>query len=85
MPPDTGISRWIWWNMPQHSLSTPEGRIRFDGFLPRAEEIQEIADLMVRFGLAGTNDVGDLVDDRFAREVDVGEVTALQYMQYIFD
>ena len=75
-----------YWHQPldlvEYALSTPEGRIRFDGFLPRAEEIQEIADLMVRFGLAGTNDVGDLVDDRFAREVDAGEVTALQY---IFD
>ncbi|WP_373497978.1 ABC transporter substrate-binding protein [Desulfococcus sp.] len=70
-----------YWRQPtdlvEYALGTPEGRIRFEDALPRLEEIQEIADLMVRFGLSGNRDVGGLVDDRFVRMVDAKEVATL--------
>lgn len=74
------VSRY--WRQPkdlvEYALGTPEGRIRFEASLPRVEEIQEIADLMVRFGLSENRDVGGLVDDRFVREAEAKEIAALE-------
>lgn len=73
------VSRY--WRQPvalvEYALGTPSGRIRFEASLPKLEEIQEIADLMVRFGLSQNRDVGGIVDDRFVREADVKEVPSL--------
>lgn len=70
-----------YWRQPaelvEYALRTPEGRVRFEASLPREEEIQEIADLMVRFGLSENRDVSGLAEDRFVREADAGEVAAL--------
>lgn len=67
-----------YWGQPQSlvewALNTPPGRIVFDRFTPREDEIQEIADLMVRFGLAKTNTIDGLVEDRFARNADLSGI-----------
>lgn len=64
----------LYWGQPQelvaYALSTPKGRILFDGYVPRKDELRQMADLMVRFGLIQTADVDGLVEDQFARNVD---------------
>jgi NitT/TauT family transport system substrate-binding protein len=73
-----------YWHQPAelvtYALSTPEGRICYDQFVPKIAELQEIADLMVRFGLAETTDVSGLVNDQFAREVIQTDVPSLQHI-----
>lgn len=64
-----------YWGQPEalveYALTHPEHRIVFNQFIPRKEEMQEIADMMVRFGLAHKNSIDGLVDNRFARNVNL--------------
>jgi NitT/TauT family transport system substrate-binding protein len=59
-----------YWNQPPalvtYAMTHPRGRIRFDRYTPSQSQMQELADLMVRFGLARSADINGLVDDRFA-------------------
>lgn len=68
-----------YWNQPveliKYSLTTPQNRIVFNRFTPMQDEMQYIADLMVRFELLSDNDVSGLVDDQFARKAEVGAIT----------
>lgn len=68
-----------YWNQPvdliKYSLSTPEKRIVFDRFTPTQDEMQRIADLMVRFDLLSDNNISGLVDDRFSKEAEVDSIT----------
>lgn len=68
-----GIACVYWGQDPvvvRYAFSNPEGRIRFDLFVPVVEEMQEIAREMHRFGLVDDQvEVRSIVDDRFAREV----------------
>jgi NitT/TauT family transport system substrate-binding protein len=58
-------------NVIRYAFSNPLGRIRFDQYAPRLEELQDMAQEMVHSGLlAGLPDLSGLVDDRFARAVD---------------
>ena len=70
-----------YWNQPvelvEFALTTPENRIAYDQFIPREEEIQHLADLMVRFNLLKSNDISGLVDDRFAKTADLRGVSDL--------
>lgn len=65
----------LYWNQPvdliKYAMTTPANRIRFDKFIPVQDELQNIADLMVKFKLAESNDISGLIDDRFAREADL--------------
>lgn len=67
-----------YWGQPEalvaYALQTPPNRIVFDRFTPRKEEIQQIADLMARFGLAKENTIDGLVEDRFARQADLSGI-----------
>ncbi len=69
-----------YWGQPsdlvKYALTTPEHRIVFDRFIPRESEMQEIADLMVRFGLSKGNDINGLVEDRFARDADLDNISS---------
>ena len=60
-----------YWGQPvelvKYALKTPEGRIVFDKYMPVEKELQDIADLMVRFHLLETGSISGLVEDRFAR------------------
>lgn len=71
-----------YWNQPaelvEYALSTPRNRIRYDQFLPKQEEMQQMADLMVHFGLLTSNDITGLVEDQFAKAVDLNEVTSIE-------
>jgi NitT/TauT family transport system substrate-binding protein len=68
-----------YWNQPsdlvEYALSTPANRIRYDQFVPRLDELQYMADLMLHFNLISHNDIAGLVDDRFAKRVDLAGIT----------
>ena len=68
-----------YWNQPpelvEYALSTPPNRIRYDQFVPRQEEMQRMADLMVHFNLLTSNDITGLVEDQFAKAANLDEVT----------
>lgn len=54
----------------RYALTTPPGRVRFDLFVPRIEEFDEIAREMQREGQLGKNvSVSAMVEDRFAVSV----------------
>ena len=71
-----------YWNQPvdliEYALTTPKNRIVFDHFVPKKDEIQRIADLMVRFDLLKSNNIAGLVEDRFAREADLQGISDLK-------
>ncbi len=71
-----------YWKQPpevvKYALTTPKGRIVYDQFCPRTDELQKIADLMVRYHLIGSNDIQGLVEDRFARDADLKQITDLK-------
>ncbi|KJS29270.1 MAG: hypothetical protein VR64_20735 [Desulfatitalea sp. BRH_c12] len=67
-----------YWGQPadlvQFALNTPERRVVFDQFMPKQEEMQQLADMMVEFGLAQNSDIQGLVEDRFARQADLNAI-----------
>ena len=71
-----------YWGQPvdlvKYALETPKDRIVFDQYTPKEDELQHIADLMVHFNLLQTSSIKGLVEDRFAREVDVGGIGGLE-------
>jgi NitT/TauT family transport system substrate-binding protein len=63
----------------QYALSNPPGRTRFDLYVPKLDELQEMAHEMQMSGLIdGPVDLQGMVEDRFAKAVDVRTVDALQ-------
>jgi len=70
-----------YWNQPpeliEYALNTPQNRIRYDLFTPKLDEMQAIADLMVRFKLIADNNITGLIEDRFAKTTDLDGVTDL--------
>ncbi len=81
-PPAVAKIASQYWNQPaeliEYALSTPPNRIRYDQFLPKQEEMQQMADLMVHFGLLASNDITGLVEDQFAKAADLNEVTSIE-------
>ena len=71
-----------YWNQPvslvRYALTTPPDRTVFDRFTPREEELAEIATKMKRFGLAQTDDITGLAEDRFAKTVNPKNVTDIR-------
>ncbi len=67
-----------YWNqsveLVRHALTFPPDRIVYDRFVPVAEELGEMADLMVRYGLIEHADINGLIDDRMARAASVDGV-----------
>jgi NitT/TauT family transport system substrate-binding protein len=67
-----------YWNQPrelvEYALNTPKGRIVYDRFVPQEDELQAIADEMVRFGLLKRADIKGLVDDSFAKFSDLDDI-----------
>jgi NitT/TauT family transport system substrate-binding protein len=61
----------------RYAMNTPEGRIVFDQFLPKQGEMEDLATLMHRFGLTPSDNVDDLVTDRFARQAPFEGVAGL--------
>jgi NitT/TauT family transport system substrate-binding protein len=71
-----------YWSQPvelvQYALNHPPGRVVYDQYLPKEEEMQRFADLMVEFKLTDSNDISGLIDDRYARSVEQGQVNRLE-------
>jgi NitT/TauT family transport system substrate-binding protein len=68
-----------YWNQPfelvEYALTTPEKRIVYDRFIPKREEMQHMANLMMRFKLIEHNKISGLIDDSFANAVDLSGIT----------
>ena len=68
-----------YWNQPfdlvEYALTTPEKRIVYDRFIPKREEMQHMADLMMRFKLIEHNEISGLIEDSFAKAVDLRGIT----------
>lgn len=68
-----------YWNQPpeliHYALTTPKARIQYHRAIPQVPELQQLADLMVRYRLIGGNDITGLVDDRFARSADLADIS----------
>jgi NitT/TauT family transport system substrate-binding protein len=71
-----------YWSQPvdlvKYALHVSGGRTIYDQYLPKTEEMQEIADLMVRYNLIESNNIEGLVDPQFAREVETEDVKELE-------
>jgi NitT/TauT family transport system substrate-binding protein len=59
----------------EYALTTPKKRIVYDRFAPKQEEMQHLADLMVRFNQIEHNDISGLIEDSFARATDLSGIT----------
>jgi len=62
----------------EYALTTPPGRIVYDRFAPKQDEMQFLADEMKRFKLIESADINGLVDDRFATGANLEGITDLQ-------
>lgn len=71
-----------YWGQPvdlvEFAMTTPAGRVVFDQYRPRREEMQALADLMLEFGLSHSARIEGLVEDRFARGIDLSGIDQLQ-------
>ncbi|MGA6924733.1 MAG: ABC transporter substrate-binding protein [Desulfosarcina sp.] len=74
-PDETARIVSAYWNqsddLVRYALNTPSGRVVYNRYVPKAAEIQVMADLMRRYGLIEHADIGGLVEDRFALEANV--------------
>lgn len=61
----------------EYALNTPDNRIVFDSYKPVQQEMQTIADLMKKYGLTDNADISGLVDDQFARAVNIENISGL--------
>ena len=70
-----------YWNqsveLVRHALTTPNGRVIYDRFVPKTAEIQTMADFMVRYDLARHADITGLVEDRFALAASIEGIDGL--------
>lgn len=71
-----------YWNHPadfvEYVLTVPANRFVFDRFLPKEDEIQFLADQMVKFKLLEKNGISGLVDDRFAKAANLKGITDVE-------
>ncbi|XOF33030.1 MAG: ABC transporter substrate-binding protein [Candidatus Electrothrix sp. YB6] len=71
-----------YWSQPvdlvKYALHASGGRTIYDQYLPKIEEMQEIADLMVKYKLIESNNIEGLVDPQFAREMETEDVEELE-------
>jgi NitT/TauT family transport system substrate-binding protein len=71
-----------YWGQPlelvKYALETPKDRIDFDQYLPLEDELQKMADLMVRFKLIKKNSISGLIESRFARQADITGIDGIK-------
>ncbi len=76
-----------YWNQPfdlvKYALTTPENRIVYDRFIPKIEEMQEMADMMKHFGLIQNNDITGLTDDSFAVKADLNNIKDIKSIIFL--
>ncbi len=68
-----------YWGQPvdlvEYAMNTPKGRIVFDQYTPVREELQQMADLMLRYSLTTSADIDGLIEDRFARHANTSGIS----------
>lgn len=73
-----------YWNQPvkllEYAFTTPKNRILYDKYVPKQNEMQEMADLMKKYKLLEQTNIDGLVDDRFAKTAkeDIENVTDIK-------
>jgi len=71
-----------YWNQPvkllEYAFTTPKNRILYDKYIPKANEMQEMAELMKKYKLLEQTDIDGLVDDQFAKAVKVESITDIK-------
>ena len=71
-----------YWNqsieLVEYAMNTPEDRIVYDHYIPKAEEMQDMANRMTELNLLKNSDITGLIDDSFARSAKVDDVTTLE-------
>ena len=81
-PKEAAVIAAKYWNqsldLVEYAMSTPNDRIQFDKFVPVEEEMQYMANLMQHFGLIESNNISGLIDDNFARNVDLQDINGLE-------
>ena len=60
------------------ALTTPQFRIEYDRFIPDSEEIQKLATMMVKFEMLEHSEIKGLVNEHFAKSVDLKGITDLK-------
>lgn len=61
-----------------YAFTSPSERTRYDLYMPKEKEMQEIADLMKSYNLLESSDVSGLVDDQFTRSVALEEISSIE-------
>ena len=68
-----------YWNQPltlvNYALTQPKNRTVFNRYLPKQSEMQTMADDMLKQGMITQNDISGLIDDSFAKNVDLNNIT----------
>lgn len=71
-----------YWNQPvallEYAFTTPKNRILYDKYIPKENEMQEMADLMKKYKLLEQTDIKGLVDDQFAKSVKIESITDIK-------
>lgn len=67
-----------YWNQPieiiLHALTNKKGRIVFNRFKPKEDEIQKMAQAMLKLKMIKNDNIKDLVDDHFADRADLENI-----------
>ena len=68
-----------YWNQPlslvNYALTQPKNRTVFNRYLPKQSEMQAMADDMLKEKMIKNNDITGLIDDSFASNVDLNNIT----------
>jgi NitT/TauT family transport system substrate-binding protein len=81
-PEEAAVIAAEYWNqspeLVKYALQTPPDRIVYDRFVPKHEEMQFLADQMVKFGLSENSNIEGLIDDSFAKDADLNNITDIR-------
>ncbi len=81
-PEEAAIVAAKYWNqspeLVEYALRTPPDRIVYDRFVPNYKEMQFLADQMVKFGLLENSNIEGLIDDSFAKNADLDNITDIK-------
>lgn len=68
----------MYWNqspdLVEYALTTPKDRIVYDKYVPVEKEMKYMADMMQQYGLIDSNDISGLIDDSFAKQVNLMDI-----------
>ncbi len=71
-----------YWNQPQElviaALTTPPNRIDYRHFIPDPAEIAKLTSMMIKFRLTDSRNIEGLVNNHFAKSVDLHQINDLQ-------